>query len=55
MHIWQGRNFRDHSNHGIICQGEKATLTASGGGTGVWSNGATTAGITTGNSWKIAK
>ncbi|MBK8828742.1 MAG: hypothetical protein IPO26_19245 [Saprospiraceae bacterium] len=35
-------------NDGIICQGAMATLTASGGGTYVWSNGATTAGITTG-------
>ncbi|MBK8626914.1 MAG: hypothetical protein IPN86_15510 [Saprospiraceae bacterium] len=36
------------NNDGIICQGATATLTASGGGTYLWSNGATTAGITTG-------
>jgi hypothetical protein len=36
------------NNDGIICQGATATLTASGGTSYLWSNGATTAGITTG-------
>jgi trimeric autotransporter adhesin len=37
------------NNDGIICQGASATLTASGGGTYLWSTGATTASITTGS------
>ncbi len=37
------------SNDGILCEGSTATLSASGGGSYVWSTGATTASITTGN------
>ena len=36
------------NNDGILCAGATATLTASGGGTYLWSTGATTAAITTG-------
>ncbi len=37
------------NNDGTICSGSNATLTANGGGTYVWSTGASTASITTGN------
>jgi hypothetical protein len=36
------------NNDGILCQGATATLTASGGGTYLWSTGAITAAISTG-------